>query len=101
MHPQLVNGSTCFRTPIEEGQRASANLVFMAPGLLFLSHGIHTIFIRTLLRKDKSDFMQEESLGFQLTRGHVADLLNKKKRKNDDKEEDRETEGSALLINMT
>lgn len=43
--------------------------------------------------------MQEESLGFQLTRGHVANLL--KKRKKDDKEEDKETEGCALLINMT
>lgn len=58
---------------------ATENLVIGAPGLHFLSHGTHTIFIRTLLRKDKSDFMQEESLGFQLSRGHVADLLKKEK----------------------
>lgn len=78
MHPQLVNVSTCFRMPIEEGQRAAASLVFVAPGLCFLIRSAHTIFIRTLLRKDKSDFMQEGSLGFQLTRGHVAYLLKKR-----------------------
>lgn len=60
--------------PIEKGQRAAMNRIFVAPGLCFLNHDTHTIFIRTLLRKDKSDFMQEESLGFQLTRGPGADL---------------------------
>lgn len=44
--------------------------------------------------------MQEEAPGFQLTRGHVADLFKKKGRGMMIKKK-RDTEGSALLINMT
>lgn len=42
-----------------------------------MSHWIWTIFNEILLWIDKSDFMQEESPGFQLTGGHAADLSQK------------------------
>lgn len=45
-----------------------------------MSHWIWTIFNEILLWIDKSDFMQEESPGFQLTGGHAADLSQKRKR---------------------
>lgn len=45
-----------------------------------MSHWIWTIFNEILLWIDKSDFMQEESPGFQLTGGHAADLSQKGKR---------------------
>lgn len=41
---------------------------------------IWAIFNQILLWRDKSDFMQEESPGFQLTGGHAADLSPKEKR---------------------
>lgn len=44
-----------------------------------MSHWIWTIFNEILLWIDKSDFMQEESPGFQLTGGHAADLSQKER----------------------
>lgn len=46
-----------------------------------MSHWIWTIFNEILLWIDKSDFMQEESPGFQLTGGHAADLSQKERGK--------------------
>lgn len=46
-----------------------------------MSHWIWTIFNKILLWIDKSDFMQEESPGFQLTGGHAADLSQKERGK--------------------
>lgn len=46
-----------------------------------MSHWIWTIFNKILLWIDKSDFMQEESPGFQLTGGHAVDLSQKERRK--------------------
>lgn len=44
-----------------------------------MRHWIWTIFNEIPLWIDKSDFMQEESPGFQLTGGHAADLLPKER----------------------
>jgi len=46
-----------------------------------VSHWIWTIFNEIPLWIDKSDFMQEESPGFQLTEGHAADLSQKERGK--------------------
>lgn len=54
-----------------------------------MSHWIWTIFNEILLWIDKSDFMQEESPGFQLTGGHAADLSQKKRGKGREKERER------------
>ena len=54
-----------------------------------MSHWIWTIFNEILLWIDKSDFMQEESPGFQLTGGHAADLSQKEGRKEREKEGER------------
>lgn len=51
-----------------------------------MSHWIWTIFNEILLWIDKSDFMQEESPGFQLTGGHAADLSQKEGGKGREKE---------------
>lgn len=51
-----------------------------------MSHWIWTIFNEILLWIDKSDFMQEESPGFQLTGGHAADLSQKERGKGREKE---------------
>lgn len=44
-----------------------------------MSHWIWTIFNEILLWIDKSDFMQEESPGFQLTGGVTLQIYHKKK----------------------
>lgn len=54
-----------------------------------MSHWIWTIFNEILLWIDKSDFMQEESPGFQLTGGHAADLSQKERGKRRKKERGR------------
>lgn len=54
-----------------------------------MSHWIWTIFNEILLWIDKSDFMQEESPGFQLTGGHAADLSQKERGKGRGKERGR------------
>lgn len=46
-----------------------------------MSHWIWTIFNEILLWIDKSDFMQEESPGFQLTGGSRCRSITKKKRR--------------------
>lgn len=55
-----------------------------------MSHWIWTIFNEILLWIDKSDFMQEESPGFQLTGGHAADLSQKEGGKWREREKERE-----------
>ena len=54
-----------------------------------MSHWIWAIFNEILLWIDKSDFMQEESPGFQLTGGHAADLSQKERRKGRERERGR------------
>lgn len=55
-----------------------------------MSHWIWTIFNKILLWIDKSDFMQEESPGFQLTGGHAVDLSEKERGEQIEREEEGE-----------
>lgn len=68
-----------------------------------MSHWIWTIFNEIPLWIDKSDFMQEESLGFQLTGGHAADLSQKERGKSGVRERERNRKRKRRgkpLINM-
>lgn len=59
---------------------------------------IWTIFNEIPLWIDKSDFMQDESPGFQLTGGHAADLLKKRERDETGRER-KEEEGGRKAFN--
>lgn len=58
---------------------------------------IWTIFNKIPLWIDKSDFMQEESPGFQLTRGHAADLLQKRERDGTEEKREKKRKGEKSL----
>lgn len=74
---------------MREGERGWSQARLGSCRLVVVSHWIWTIFNKIFLWIDKSDFMHEESPGFQLTGGHAVDLSQKERGKRREEEKER------------